>query len=383
MKHVENMAKQRDHVLCLNLASPTMAVFQPTRASSPSKSLSKIKTAESSLPTSVMVPELKDLSAEDVELLDAVIQRAGPCATTFLTVFKAYSEILNERGLDPHEVVCYGKLLKLGTLKGKNWGDKWMMVKDQYDTVSSVPKTATNLTGLKHDRFSTPTTIVSFKPSFDLHVPSNDSETLNSHENDSVQLNSDVALIDESNHPHARRAFRSIAQSRRSLNYSEATLNDNTANVPRHTFTPRLPVVPFDCNASVSGVSDVSEPVSSVIPSQIQHIPFRKPPSLKKLDAVRTRLNMPSQITADVARKAIAQARKLKGSVVNEDDAWRKIKFQRDEQDADTFRQDRLMERCWEIWKQGFQWIIVRTYCTFLFECLSFMRQIDNQYSNI
>lgn len=358
-----------------------MAVFQPTRASSPSRSLAKLKTAESSLSTSSMVPELKDLSAEDVELLDAVIQRAGPYATTFLTVFKAYSEILNERGLDPHEVVCYGKLLKLGTLKGKNWGDKWRMVKDQYDSVSSVPKTVTNFTGLKHNRFSAPTAIVSFKPSFDLHPPSNDSETLNSHENDSIQLNSDAALIDESKHPHVRRTFRSIPRSRRSP--SEATLNDNATNVLHHTFLPRRPVVPLDCNASVSGVSDVSEPVSRVIPSQIPHIAFRKPPSLEKLDVIRAQCSIPSQITADIARKAIAQARKRKGSVVNEDDAWRKIKFQRDEQDADTFRQDRLLERCWEIWKQGFQWIIVRTYCTFLFECLSFIRQIDNQYSNI
>ena len=380
MKQVENIAKQRDHVLCPSLALPTMAVFQPTRASSPSKSLAKLKTVESSLSTSFMVPELKDLSAEDVELLDAVIQRAGPSATTFLTVFKAYSEILNERGLDPHEVVCYGKLLKLGTLKGKNWGDKWRMVKDQYNSVSSVPKTVANLTDLKHDRFSTPNTIASFKPSFDLHLPSNDSETLNSHENDSVQLDSDAVLTDEPKHPHVRRAFKSIPQSRRSPNYSEATLNENGLH---HTFIPRRPVVPLDSNASVSGVSDVSEPVSRVIPSQIPHIGFHKPPSLEKLDAVRAQRNMPSQITADVARKAIAQARKRKGSVVNEDDAWRKIKFQRDEQDADTFRQDRLLERCWEIWKQGFQWIIVRIYCTLLFECLSFIRQIDNQYSNI
>lgn len=192
----------------------------------------------------------------------------------------------------------------------------------------------------------------SFKPP--LYPPSNDSETLNSHENDSVQLNADVALIDESKHPHVRRAFRSIPQSRRS-HYSEATLNEN--GLP-HTFIPRRPVVPLDCNASVSGVSDVSEPVPRVIPSQIPPIGFHKPPPLERLDTVRAQRNMPPQITADVARKAIAQARKRKGSVVNEDDAWRKIKFQRDEEDADTFRQDRLLERCWEIWKQGFQWII-------------------------
>lgn len=84
-----------------------------------------------------VAPELQNLTPGDIEILDAVIKRAGPSATTFFTIFKAYSDVLNERGLDPQEVVYYGKLLKLGTLKGKNWGDKWEMVKTQIDPVSS------------------------------------------------------------------------------------------------------------------------------------------------------------------------------------------------------------------------------------------------------
>ena len=83
-----------------------------------------------------MAPELQHLSADDVDILDAVIKRAGPSATTFFTIFKAYSDVLNDRGLDPQEVIYYGKLLKLGTLKGKNWGDKWEMVKAQLVQVS-------------------------------------------------------------------------------------------------------------------------------------------------------------------------------------------------------------------------------------------------------
>jgi protein SFI1 len=50
-------------------------------------------------------------------------------------VFKAYSEVLKEHGLDPQEVVYYGKLLKLGTLRGKNWGEKWVSVKSQMSQV--------------------------------------------------------------------------------------------------------------------------------------------------------------------------------------------------------------------------------------------------------
>lgn len=84
----------------------------------------------------VVAPELQNLSKADLDILDAVIKRAGPRATTFFTVFKAYSDVLKERGLDPQEVVYYGKLLKVGTLKGKDWGDKWAVVKAQNTRVS-------------------------------------------------------------------------------------------------------------------------------------------------------------------------------------------------------------------------------------------------------
>lgn len=77
------------------------------------------------------VPELQNLTDHDIDIIDAVIERAGPSATTFFTIFKAYSDVLKDRGLDPQEVIYYGKLLKLGTLRGKNWGEKWETVKVQ------------------------------------------------------------------------------------------------------------------------------------------------------------------------------------------------------------------------------------------------------------
>lgn len=105
-----------------------MSRFQPARASSPLKHTHGISN-------SIVAPELQNLSPEDIEIIDAVIQHAGPTATTFFNVFKAYSDVLSQRGLDPQEVVYYGKLLKLGTLKGKNWGEKWEIVKAQAERV--------------------------------------------------------------------------------------------------------------------------------------------------------------------------------------------------------------------------------------------------------
>lgn len=43
----------------------------------------------------------------------------------------------------------------------------------------------------------------------------------------------------------------------------------------------------------------------------------------------------------------------------NLDDAWKNIKMEQDEKYADNFRNDMLLTRCWEIWRQGFQWIVV------------------------
>jgi protein SFI1 len=114
-----------------------MRQFNPTRAS-PSSKAPSLSTATLSDSHSVIAPELLHLCSEDVDILDAIIGRAGHSATTFFAVFKAYSDVLGERGLHPQEVVYYGKLLKLGTLKGKNWGEKWETVKAQLGSVSQI-----------------------------------------------------------------------------------------------------------------------------------------------------------------------------------------------------------------------------------------------------
>jgi len=124
-----------------------MTFFQPTRASPTPRAIrkSKIPSAPPSIDTrsiisnsTVVVPELRNLARNDLEFIEAVIQRAGPMATTFPVVFKAYNGVLKERGMDSGEVRYYGKLLKLGTMKGKNWGEKWEAVKSQQIQVRTI-----------------------------------------------------------------------------------------------------------------------------------------------------------------------------------------------------------------------------------------------------
>ncbi len=118
-------------------------LFQPTRTSPPLRSTrpAKVPAPPPSIDLSVIststvvVPELKNLTPDDVDFIGAVVRRAGPLATTFPIVFKAYNDVLKERGIDSGEVRYYGKLLKLGTMKGKNWGEKWEAVKRQLNEV--------------------------------------------------------------------------------------------------------------------------------------------------------------------------------------------------------------------------------------------------------
>ena len=41
------------------------------------------------------------------------------------------------------------------------------------------------------------------------------------------------------------------------------------------------------------------------------------------------------------------------------DEAWKNIKMEQDEKYADEFRDNLLLMRCWDIWRQGYLWIIV------------------------
>ncbi|KAJ3709424.1 hypothetical protein C8R42DRAFT_640651 [Lentinula raphanica] len=135
-----------------------MFTFRPARFSSPAKSTKQISSTANSeedvsrFSHSSNIPELAGSSPEDVELIDTIIERASPSATTFLPVFKAYNDVLLERELDPHGAKCYGELLKLGTLKGSSWQDKWDTIKAQNGY--AIPPRAGPSTILSDDLFS-------------------------------------------------------------------------------------------------------------------------------------------------------------------------------------------------------------------------------------
>jgi protein SFI1 len=329
--------------------------------------------------SAVAVPELVGLTHQDVTLLDAVIERAGPSATTFLTVFKAYNDILQERGLDPHEVLYYGKLLKLGTVKGKNWGEKWSIVKLQHGYGG---KRGTDAQCLDLLTLTTTPTRLNLRPKASLH--DDDALSLHSHQDDTETIQSNLDTDTEANVHQYHQTPRPV--SRRPLSPTPSTtattmLDLDAMSTSSQLFVPEAhpvratPPMPTRSkmllHPEVSEMTDDSAATPSAIPPSYRAaIRDHQRPAHQVLPQPRSNLGRPfspSVTPSAAARHAIARAREQRGRVINEDEAWNKIKMARDEKDADRFHEDRLLERCWEIWKEGFRWIIVRSVCLLAF----------------
>ncbi|KAJ6502601.1 hypothetical protein C8R45DRAFT_977175 [Mycena sanguinolenta] len=338
-----------------------MSDFKPTRTSPPltgftESLLTSTLSADLSRSSSVSIKELTGLTHEDVELLDAIITRAGASATTFPAVFAAYNAILKERGLDPSEVVFYGKLLKLGTLKGTNWGEKWRMVKAQQG-YGDAPRSS-RLPGLASKPGKGPPPRLTRRDSkISHHV---DSPTLNSYENESTNIGSDedgVSVDVPQYHLLKRPAvMRSASPGRSELTF--ASLESRRFPLPAPNIHSR-PMPPTAVQMWEMDASD--EHPAPALSSTFQAYPVavrdRAPPRRRVITPTSpSPTKRPTSTSLATARQLVAQARERKGGIVNEDNAWNKIKMLQDEKDADAFRKDWLIERCWEVWKEVFQW---------------------------
>src|SRR6266404_5455089 len=66
------------------------------------------------------------LSSEDVNIIDSIILHAGPEATSWIAIVKAYNDIFQGLGKEAaDDVDVYTILLKLGLIRASNWGERW------------------------------------------------------------------------------------------------------------------------------------------------------------------------------------------------------------------------------------------------------------------
>lgn len=115
-------------------------------------------------------------------------------------------------------------------------------------------------------------------------------------------------------------------------------------------------------HSSPSPNSEEDGATSSPVPPSYKSTAFDPTPPIPTRHRIARseRSILPSTLTAH--HRPIPPAPKEKSKVVDLDDAWKNVKMEQDEKFADKFREDMLLARCWEMWRQGFLWITVSLY---------------------
>ena len=321
------------------------------------------------LSTSVTIPELAGLSPDEVEFIDSVIQRAPATATTFLTVLKAYNDLLLERGLDPqNEVIYFGKLLKLGTVKGQTWRDKWDIIKDRHG-YRALPRSTSRPPAISRDDApsATPgrngrTNLYNPPPTFRRPNPDYDTFTLHSSQTeDEIELTHSNNTDDLGPQYHATpQRFESPVHPVLALTPGTPipttliTANRYSHRATRNHLPPRWDYQSSDHTDSAP--TRVSTPPSyGAATRESAPVSTTKTPYANfQTRGILTR-PQPEEKPAIVSSKR----REPLKSVNNEDDVWAKVREARDEVEADKFRERKLVERCWDVWIQGLEWVQV------------------------
>ncbi|KZT26251.1 hypothetical protein NEOLEDRAFT_1155765 [Neolentinus lepideus HHB14362 ss-1] len=321
---------------------------------------------------------LAGLTVEQIDFIEAVITRAGPTSTKFPVVFKAYNDILQERGLDPqNEVVLYRKLLKLGTLKGQNWGEKWKVVKQLHSCETHArplqpiqPRVVAPLV-----KTSTPMITRLALPSSAPPKIEDDAFTLHSHEADTQETITEEETDQTGDIPQYHNS-RVWVQRESSATDSTTAAASNSLGLdlgpspsPAPWQKPAKPVLAqhsrpysFPGEPALTEMSvDIAPSTSTTPPSRVI---IHGEPVVRYVQQATaaapwriSRQPSPPPVKLTAAQR-VAQAKERRVCVINEDDAWAKIKMERDEKEADKFREERLVEKCWDVWRQGHQWII-------------------------
>lgn len=281
--------------------------------------------------TSSLDPALSTLSPENAEVLDAIIAKA-PDATAFMTVFKAYSDVLQQRGLDPgNDVVYYKQLLKLGVIKGADWGTKWSIVKGQLgfdvDTVTTqrhngrvIPM---KFTGLPHSQLE--------EDVFTLHSHADETET----------------AVDGPHRlgPPLKRPFELDPFSSRTGMIDSLEINSeagiSSTSPPRSLPIRQLLALPersISTTASEAG-GIVEAPIRSSTPPL---------PRFRRNQADH-------QVPVTMQKTAILQ----KTARINDVEAWKKVEQARQLEDAARFRSESLLSMCFRTWQGGLDWVHV------------------------
>ena len=360
----------------LNQADTMSNNFAPLRSSTPPNShattlVQRSAISDVSRSSTLSAVELTRLTPEEIEFLDAVIRRAPPSATTFIHIFKAYNDVINERGLDAeNEVEYYKKLLKIGTLKGENWASKWRAVRAQ-NGPSATP--APPRTKPPPPRATPMTPQTRHLPSKGAQItPQPQSSTarflqrlkgfqherpIEPSESAPDDLLSRTDITDTETEPPPRTAL----LPGRGQSLSELTTTNNTLGLdvgPFSSYPPSSTMAPSKPTAWRWPERDPDVDKSVPFLTSTPPLSPRKFASRPTPASIRQQVSHPLPVTS-TPRRPLDDLRTPNKPATDDDDAWNKIRIAQDEKLADQFRNERLLQQCFDVWRQGFDWITV------------------------
>ena len=316
-----------------------------------------------------------NLSPEDVNIIDSIILRAGPEATSWIAVVKAYNDVFQDLGKEAaDDVDVYTILLKLGLIRASNWGERWSHVKDTLGIMSSSAPFGAQL------QLPVPSSSTGSysPPAIPLRLQKTEEDTFTLHS----RVSASTSVVPprpkaepEPTRPRAStRATRPITRDEAPRRLASALLvlaKPNRAQVTAHShnsddttpssiaFTAAKPPsyrthaherdVPLSSVLPVSSSAPTLHPRSGTRPAHKTPVP--------RLTNIRSR-DMPSSshFLGLVPRSQPVPLRRPKRS---EEETWRKIELR---QKADAFRYEKLVGACFDVWYGGVTWFEVRLF---------------------
>ncbi|KAH9001065.1 hypothetical protein EDB92DRAFT_1811986 [Lactarius akahatsu] len=331
--------------------------------------------------SALSAPELAKLTPDEVEFLDAVISRAPPSATTFIHIFKAYNDVISERGLDAeNEVDYYKKLLKIGTLKGENWASKWRTVRAQNGyTEASIPSRSKPplrkpiATPTPPSRVQTQTHLPLSKVAPDTPRPQSSTarllqrlKTLQREEPIEPSDSAPDDLLSQTDITDAGTDSLLHAEPPPACGRSSSELtadNNNTLGLDigaTSTYPPSSTLVPSKATGWRWSERDLEIEKSVPFLTSTPPLPTHKLASRPTPASIVQKISNSLPINS-TPRRPPADLRTPKQPVAYEDEVWNKIRVAQDEKTADRFRNAQLLQRCLDVWKQGHDWITTTT----------------------
>lgn len=363
--------------------------FAPARSSTPPNSytntlVQRSAVSDVSRSSALSAPELAKLTPDEVEFLDAVISRAPPSATTFIHIFKAYNDVISERGLDAeNEVDYYKKLLKIGTLKGENWASKWRTVRAQngYTDISLPSSSRAKLplrkpipTPTLPPRIQAQTHLPSSRAAPDTPRPQSSTarllQRLKTLQREETVEPSDSApddILSQTDFTDAGTdsVLPAGPPPARGRSSSDLTVDNNTLGLDigaTSAYPPSSTLAPSKATGWRWSDRDLDIEKSVPFLTSTPPLPSHKLPSRPTPASIVQQISNSLPVNS-TPRRPPAELRNPKQPAAVEDEAWNRIRVAQDERTADRFRNARLLQRCLDVWLQGHDWVTVRPFC--------------------